>query len=295
MIDFARTFKPFSKPRSHRRRALVTAFGRFGEHATNASATIARALLGETATFAPRATTSEPDDPAAHVSTMEGVIDLPTLRSVEIHVVVLPSMWDLAPLLAVRSIEALRPDVVLMNGIGATAQAIAVEAAANNRAALRDDASARIRPRGDGAATKILPQVDDPPRALSLDVERILGRARSVWSRHASTTEGGLRFDAVAPSVELAPAREENAYLCNQLAYLVDRALAFPDRALRLLRGVEHDVGIDLAMGAATDAKLSRIPRGFVHWPSALVGAHVEACVEVLRAMLDAQLAHAHE
>src|SRR5207302_813995 len=143
MIAFAREFKPFSSPRSGRPRALVTAFGRFGEHATNASATLACALLDGTATFAPHASAIEPDDPRAHVVTIYGVIDLPSVGAVEIHVVVLPSMWDLAPFIALRAIDALRPDLVVMNGIGARVQPVAIESAASNRAALRDDASAR--------------------------------------------------------------------------------------------------------------------------------------------------------
>ena len=271
---------------SARKRVLVTAFGRFAGHPQNASASIACALFDRSATFAPLPSSDAPDDPVAHLQTIAGVVELPRAGAIDLHVLVLPVMWDLAALLALTTAARVRPDAILMNGVGAAEQPVGIEAEASNRAALRDDASGRVRPRGETGPVRILEDVDEHRRALPLDTERVLAAARARWSLHAETTESGRRFDAVARGVEVLHGRDANVYLCNQIAYLVDRALAFPHRALRLLRGSEHD-GVDVVVPAA----LRDVPRGFVHWPSTLVGAHVAAGADLLRAMLDAMLA----
>jgi hypothetical protein len=297
-VDFARASIPpsdrpsLSSSSSERTRVLVTAFGRFEGHATNASASIACDLLGARATFAPAHEGDAPDDPVHHVQTIRGVVALPRAGEIDLHVMVLPVMWDLAPLLALFAAAHVRPHAIVMNGVGAAEQAIGIEAEASNRASLRDDAG-RLRPRGDEGPVRILADVDEHRRTLPFDAVAVRNAARIAWSRHASTMERGRRFDAVARDVEVMPGRDENAYLCNQLAYLVDRALAFPTRTLRLLRTTDDrgvDRRIDRGIDVSLPPSLRDIPRAFVHWPSTLVGAHVSAGADLLRAMLDAML-----
>jgi hypothetical protein len=267
----------------------VTAFGRFAGHPVNASANIACALLGKAATFPPPPGDDTPDDPATHVQQLSGTIDLPRAGAIDLHVLVLPVMWDLAAMLALFAAARVRPDAMLMNGVAGPRCAIGIESTASNLAAVRDDASGRLRPRvdaGGGGPVPILPHVDERRRALTIDAARVRRAALAAHATHAATVERGQRLDAIAPTVEVLSGRDENVYLCNQIAYLVERALAHPERTLRLLRD-ERDVGVDVAM----DPPLARIPRGFVHWPSTLVGAHVAAGAHLLRAMLDAMLA----
>ena len=291
---FARASSPPAGVRasSSRPRVLVTAFGRFAGHPINASAGIACALLEKAPKFAPAASDDAPDDPATHVQEMAGTIELPRAGAVDLHVVVLPVMWDLAPMLALFAAARVRPDAILMNGVAAKQCVVGIESHASNLAAVRDDATGRIRPRvepGAGGPVPILPDVDERRRALSMDTAHVRRAALEAHAMHAATMEGGRRFDAVAPTVEVLSGRDDNVYLCNQVAYLVDRALAHPERTLRLLRTDRNrgDRGIDVAM----DPSMARIPRGFVHWPSTLVGTHLGAGAHLLRAMLDAMLA----
>jgi len=171
----------------------------------------------------------------------------------------LPVFWDLASVIALREIDAFAPDVVLMNGIGRDDQPIVLEASASNRASPREDASLRVF----GSGHEIV-LGGDPVRRVSCAAQRV----------------------AAAAGIEVAEARAANVYLCNQLTYLVDHVMAHPDRTLRLLRAAEDDAGVDVAT-----RDLRATPRMFVHWPANLGGGRLDAGLDVVRSLLDAQLA----
>jgi len=256
-VSFARAYvgRPATRT-AGRKRVLVSGFGRFPSHDSNATATLVARLAG---LEAPRAPTSGPvDDPAAHVLVADFALRLPRAGVVDARVVVLPVFWDVAPLIALREIDAFRPDVVMMNGIGRDDQPIVLERSALNRAAARDDATLRVR--GSGA-------------------EIVVGGARV---RSLSCAAADV---VAAAGMELGEAREDNAYLCNQLAYVVEHAMASPERVLRVLRRSPEDEGVELAIG-----DLRATPRMFVHWPAALSEAGLDAAAGVIRRALDAQL-----
>ena len=244
-----------------RKRALISAFGRFPQHETNATATLVCRLAGVEPPCAPMLSAElDVDDPAAHVLVADFTLQLPHAGPIDARALVLPVFWDVASIVALREIDAFCPDVVMMNGIGRDEQPIALERCALNRASARDDASLRVR----GSGGEIV--VGGPPvRPLSCAAEEVVAAA----------------------AIELAEAREDNVYLCNQLAYLVDHAMAHPGGALRLLRSSSDDPGVEVA----TEHDFSRIPRMFVHWPASLAGARLAAAGDVVRRALDAQLA----
>jgi pyrrolidone-carboxylate peptidase len=256
-VAFARRYtgRPSSRDAA-RKRVFLSGFGRFPGHDTNATATLVCRLAG---VEPPRAIGGDDfDDPAAHVLVADFSMTLPHAGVVDARVVVLPVFWDVAPIVALREIDAFRPDVVMMNGIGRDEQPIVLEQAALNRAAARDDASLRVR----GSGREI---IVGGPRARRL----------SCSAEHVVQVAG----------IELGEAREDNAYLCNQLAYVVEHAMASPEGALRLLHRTPDDEGVELVTG-----DLRATPRMFVHWPAALSGSRLDSAGDVVRRALDAQL-----
>ena len=201
------------------------------------------------------------DDPARHVVVADFTMTLPHAGEVDARALVLPVFWDVAAVVALREIDAFAPDVVMMNGIGRDEQPIVLERSALNRAAARDDASLRVR----GSGSEI---IENGARV------RHLACAAEVIS--------------AAAGLEVGAAREDNAYLCNQLTYVVDHVLAHPGRALQLLRRSPDDDGVMLTM----TRDFSAIPRFFLHWPASLAGPRLEGAADVVRRALDAQLAH---
>ena len=260
------------RPQGDARRVLVTGFGPFPPHETNASAAIVAALIGAPLRAMPPPDPTDVVDPSPH---LQRFVRSMTFASgeVEVHALVLPVAWDLAALLTLRHLAVIRPVVVVMNGIGHAQQPIGVERAATGLSSGRPDALGMRHEQELHGKGLLVDEDVGGRRPLSLARESIVARARAALERSS------LR----ARSIELAAARDDNAFICNQLAYLVDRA-SKRGRELLALR-TDHARGVTASVEHPVLG-----PLGFVHWPSSLAGDDIFAAADVLRAIVDAAL-----
>lgn len=298
-VGFALGYRARSVARPGRRRVLVTGFGRFLDNAINATGKIVSALVPAARYPATeRAPRGEVDPPGPQTSVAQGTLTLPRAGEVDVCAMVLPVYWDLAAILVLREIEAFAPDVVLMHGIAGPEQDLWIELGAVNRAAAQRDGSDLLEPAaGASALAPIVPDADDDDtaRGMLLSWGAVRDAARAELAACAGVTAGGRRLGDVLTGVRLAGfPREGNTYLCNSLSYAVNYAMTRPGRALTLLCASDPAPGAvnAVTVNLARDARA--VPRAFMHWPSRLVGAHIDAAAGIVRAALDAQLTALH-
>jgi pyrrolidone-carboxylate peptidase len=295
-VSFAMAYRPRCVPRSGHLRVLVTGFGRFLDNPVNATGRIVSTLVpGVPYPLTRRPPPGQVDPPGPQTSVGSATLRLPRAGSVEVCAMIVPVHWDLAAILILKEIEAFAPDFVLMNGIAGGTQPLWIELGSVNQAmTLRDgsDVLVPVAPPGQRFAP-IVPgaSATDAARGLLLSWDVVRDAAREVIALRGGVFEADRRFDAVVQGVRLAGyPRGGNTYLCNNVTYAVNYAMAYPGRTLTLLQASVPRRG---AVNRVT-VRLSRdhrsTPRVFVHWPSRIEGEHLTAAAEVMAAILDAQL-----
>ena len=276
-LTFARGYAPRSRPSSGRPRVLVTGFNRFGEHRRNASGAIVSRWLDEPEPSSEPARPGCVDHPERQLGVAQRTASLAGVGEVEICAMVLPVVWDLAAVLVLREAEAFAPDLVVMNGIAGAHQPLWIELGALNRARRAADASRLLEPHEPtivaGAAAAL------PNRA---SFSALAAAARGAIAGRPSLA-------AIAPGALLAPPRASNGYLCNATTYAVGHGLSHPGETFVLLEA-SHPRGDDHGVAIRPVPDLSRVPRFFIHWPSAIDEPHLDAAVEVLKAIVACQL-----
>ncbi len=263
------------RPRG-RRRVLLTGFARFGVHERNASGELVAALLP--GLDLPRFPGPQPDvvfSPELQFVAATGRVHWDD-ADVELVVLVLPVLWDLAAAVVLRAVEQFDPELVVMSGVAGPRQPLWIELGASNQTHPRRDASAHLQPMADARV------VPGGPPALGhrAAFPSLLELGRAQLARETSLSE-------VMPSVELTGfPRPSNAYICNATAYTVAHALGYPDRPLTLLEGSADQRGATIHLRRDR----AHVPHFFIHWPSELRGPQIEAAARVLRTIVSAQL-----
>jgi pyrrolidone-carboxylate peptidase len=276
-LAFARSYRPRSRAVGGRPRVLLTGFGRFGAHPRNASGMIACRWVGRPFLESDPPTAGAVASPGSQLAVIQETVSLAGLGEVEICAMVLPVAWDLAAVLVLREAEAFAPDLVVMNGIAAERQPLWLELGALNRAKRAADASAILEPRDPTIIAGAAPSLGN----------------RASFSALAASAAAAIAAEkdlsTIAPGAVLAPARPSNGYLCNSTTYAVGHGMSRPGERIVLLeashpRGSEHGLAITL------ERDLSRVPRLFVHWPSAIEGDGLDAATRVSKAIVACQL-----
>lgn len=282
---------------STRPRVLVTGFGRFLDNVTNVSGEVVSGLVpGMRYPVTERPPAGTPDDPAPQTAVAQATVTLPKVGPVDVCAMVLPVYWDLAAILALKEAQAFAPDLVVMNGIAGPSQDLWLELGSVNRAMALRDGSDVLLPRPPAGQT-YAPLVPSAPaserlRGMLLSWDDVRGAAREVIEGAATVESDGRALRDVLPGVKLGGfPRDGNTYLCNNLSYVVNYAMDHPGRALTLLQASSTRRGVPNRVSARLDRDLRRSPRVFVHWPSLLSGPQLGAGTDVLRAMIDTQLA----
>jgi hypothetical protein len=295
-VAFALGYRARCVPRAGHKRVLITGFGRFLDNPVNATGKIVSALIPEARyPETQRPPVGTVDLPGPQTSVARGTITLPRAGEVDVCAMVLPVYWDLAAILTLKEVEAFGPDVVLMNGIAGPEQDLWIELGSVNRAMSLRDGSDLLEPIAppDRAFAPIVPGASqaDALRGMFLSWDAVRDAARAEITRRSQVQEGGRALGDILGGARLAGfPREGNTYLCNNITYAVNYAMSYPGRTLTLLqasvprRGATNRVTVKLTRDARA------VPRVFVHWPSRLAGAHLDAAADVMRAVLDAQL-----
>lgn len=276
-----------------RPRVLITGFGRFLENETNATGELVSSLVG--ARY-PR--TSRPigvDDPAPQTAVTQRTITVAGVGAVDVCAMVVPVFWDLAAILAIKEIDAFAPDLVVMNGIAGPSQPLYLELGGVNRAMTLEDGSDVLHPQpADGATfAKLVPSAlaSDEKRSNLLSWNAVKSAASRSIAAHRNDVEGGRTFGSILSGVQLAGfPRGGNTYLCNNLAYVVGYAMAYPNRTLTLMQASIPLAGRISRVRVKIARDLRATPRVFMHWPSTLTGAHIPAAADVVRAAIGGQI-----
>jgi hypothetical protein len=292
-VTFATRYTARCTKTTGRPRVLVTGFGRFLDNETNATGQLVSSLAG--ATY-PR--TSRPagvDDPAPQTVVTQRTISVPGVGSVDLCAMVVPVFWDLAAVLTIKEINAFAPDMVVMNGIAGGTQPIFLELGGVNRAMTLEDGSDVLRPQPATGASfaKLVPSASaaDEKRSNLLSWNAVkLAASRSI-AAHRNDVEAGRTFSSILSGVQLAGyPRNGNTYLCNNLAYVVGYAMAYPWRTLTLMQASQPLAGRTNRVRVQLTRDLRAVPRVFIHWPSELAGAHLPAAADVLRSVISGQI-----
>jgi hypothetical protein len=166
----------------------------------------------------------------------------------EVAFLLLDVLWDLAPALVLHEAETFRPDLLLLTGRGG--DALVFEGGSVNKAIPHP-----------GFASDGAPDRRNLPRSTTLlppDLPGVRADIRATWDGPRLAAAARAFVDAIDPRIEVrAPAggREENAYICNNLAGVV----------LHALGGVE----VPLAGGAIRlRSTLRDAKAGFLHYPA---------------------------
>ncbi|MFO0607789.1 MAG: hypothetical protein U0324_31790 [Polyangiales bacterium] len=295
-VAFAVGYRARCTARSGRPRVLVTGFGRFLDNPSNATGRIVSTL----APAVPYPLTQRPpagrvDPPGPQTSVGVDTVALPASGPVDVCAMIVPVHWDLAAVLALKEIEAFAPEFVLMNGIAGESQPLWIELGSVNRAMTLRDGSDVLTPvvaPGQRFAP-IVPSAAsaDAARGLVLSWDAVRGAARDAIAARADVSEGGVRFGSLVEGALLAGyPRGGNTYLCNNITYAVNYAMAWPGRTLTLLQASVARRGAVNRVPVRVTRDLRATPRVFVHWPSRLDGAHLRAAADVMAAIVDAQL-----
>ena len=291
-VEFARSYVSRLGPlvaKSARPRVLVTGFGRFMSVADNATGQIVSRLTGVpypvTAAPAPGAI----DPPGPQLAVGVSTLDVPGLGEVDVCAMILPVFWDLAAILVARELDALRPSLLILNGVAGPRQALWLELGAANQASLRLDGSNLLRPYAEAGETLVKVVDDDPatkqPSLLSW--RAVEDAVRSALARLGGERDSGEHLGDIVQGVGLAGfPRASNAYLCNDITWITGWLMRHPGREVALLQSSDAPGGVRVRI----DADLRTVPRVFVHWPSELVDRHHDAAADLMRAIIIAQL-----
>lgn len=276
-----------------RPRVLVTGFGRFLSNPTNATGMLVSTLVPA----ARYPVTERPGDgmvdpPAPQTSVARGTIRLDGLGEVDVCAMVLPVYWDLAAVLVIKELQSFAPEMVVMNGIAGGRQELWLELGAVNRAMPLVDGSDTLMPLPPSGQmfAELVPR-GEAQRGLRLSWQAVQSAVRDEVIAQGDVTEGETRFDDLALGVLRGGyPRGGNTYLCNNVAYTVSYAMNHPNQSFTLLQASRPVTGRNNRVTVKLTRDLRRNARVFVHWPSTLEGAHLEAGASVLRAAIGAQL-----
>ena len=276
------------------KRVLLTGFGRFLSIRDNATGRIVSALSGlpYPATEPPAA--GEIDPPASQLAVGIKNAEWPLSGPVEICAMILPVVWDVAPLLLLRELEAFEPDLVLMNGVAGNRQDLWIELGGVNDASPLEDGSGILTPYDQRNAEGHVPILDDAPRTHP---NLMSWTSVQAAARAARLTETDLddEFGDVLTGVSLAGfPRGSNTYLCNNITFVTSYMMDTAHVTEQLLVASAPVAGRANSVPVVLSRDHSRVPRAFLHWPSELTfGDRAQNGARVLAALADAQLAAA--
>lgn len=287
-VEYANRYTPTCTTPNHGRpRVLVSGFGRFRDVTDNASGRIVASLGGIAYPETTQPADGKIDPPGPQVAAGTRTITLPDVGEVDLCAIVLPVVWDLAPILLLKELDAFEPDLVVMNGVADATQPLWIELGAINKAVDLADGSDILEPTGasiiKGAATK-------RANLLAWDAVRTAAR-RSI----ARTAADDARFANILTGVKEQVPRTSNSYLCNNLTYVVSHLMDAPaDARVPLLIASDRVADKPNKVVMALDHRYARTPRVFFHWPTRLTyGQGIAGGVDLLRSVIDAQLSAA--
>ena len=297
-VAFANKYQATCKPIGKNPRVLVVGFGRFLENSNNATGRIVEKLVP--AAVYPETTkppTGKVDLPAPQTRVALGKLSLPMSGDVDVCAMIVPVYWDLAAILVAKEVDAFGPNLVMMNGIADTTQDLWIELGSVNKAmALTDgsDALVPVPPKGKDVAPIVMSaSVDDQKKGLLLAWNAVRDAAAASVEAQKATTENGRALGDILFGAKLAGfPRSGNTYLCNNITYVTNYLMSYPDKSVTLLKASVPIAGKANSVRARITRDVRNVPRVFVHWPSSLVDYPilVGAASEVMKSMIDAQL-----
>ncbi len=293
-MAFLQTYAPrCAQSRGALPRILVTGFGRFLSVVDNASGrTVAAAIPSLVYPLTVSPDPGQVDPPDAQLAVGSQTVHLPGFGPVDACGMILPTYWDVAAVLVAKEIEAFDPDLVLMNGVANPVQKLWLELGAMNRAGYNVDGSGNLEP-AQAAFEAGATLVEGAPvaRGNLLSWKAVQHEMTQAIAQQAAERQAGQRFDSIVLGVTFGGyPRLSNDYLCNNLTYTVGYLMDHAQTAVTLFQASDASSGQANGVEMLMRKDRRSVPRGFVHWPSALAGAHVQAASKVLLSVASAQL-----
>lgn len=290
-VDFVTNYQPrCTKPRADGvKRVLISGYGRFMSNRNNATGRIVSALAGLAypETNPPAAGAVDPLAPQLAVRTQ--TVRWPESGAVEICALILPVVWDVAPIVLLRELAAFKPDLVLMNGIADVHQDLWIELGGVNEAAPYQDGTNLLVPyTRDGESIPLLDGAPAThPNSMSWD---IVSRAANAAIERATADHPELA-DILYGAVLAGFPRSGNTYLCNNITFTTSYLMDSPGTRARLLEASTPIEGRTNFVDVRLPGDFRAIPRTFLHWPSALEDGDGPAIgARIVAALADAQL-----
>lgn len=294
-VDFVNHYVPrCAKTDGSRPRVLLTGFGRFMSIANNATGRLVSTVVPDAKypeTDPPIAGHVDPPEPQLSVAT--ATIDLPMSGKVDVCAMILPVYWDVAAILIAKEIDQFKPSFVMMNGVAGSRQEIWIEMGAINRAQKDGDGSNMLVPYDPKKPyAKIIDSDPDGGRPNLLHWQSVAAAAQATIEKHAKEEEAGATFGDILPGAKLGGfPRSSNTYLCNNVTYATGWLMSNPRRYATLLRASKKVSGRPNDVRIRLDGDYSKVPRVFVHWPSELDVRLHAAGADVMKTIIDAELA----
>lgn len=292
-VAFVNRYQPTcTRPRRDGvKRVLVSGFGRFLSITDNATGRIVSSLSGVPYPETAPPPQGEIDPPEAQLAVGLSEVEWPLSGQVELCAMILPVVWDVAPILLLQELAAFEPDLVIMNGVAGSRQDLWVELGGVNDASTTRDGSGIQTPYPQRDQNGDVPVIEGAPRSHPNLMSWTRVQEAALRARDAEAAQDE-ELGAVLRGVSLAGfPRGSNTYLCNNITFVTSYLMDSPGARVDLLVASAPLEDRPNAVRVGLPAGFQSVPRTFLHWPSELTFAtRASNAARVLEALADAQL-----
>lgn len=288
-VAFANTYRSRCNAAAPGKHVIVMGYGRFQDVTDNTAGRLVEIVSGAKYPLTKRPAPGQIDPPGPQTSVATRTVQVAGVGTASICGVIVPTFWDLAPILLSREIEAFKPSVVIMNGVigGERGIPMRIELGSDNTAITDDaDGSGILRAFSSSGKLEPVPVIPGAPNALA---SRMSWEAvRSAALAKQAYEGGGLSNEISAIHLGGYPSEFLN-YLCNNVVYVTNHLMANPGKSVQLL---EPSIPLSKAdRGVTTTLKgdFRKTARAFIHWPDVSPDLR-DGAASMLRAIVDAQL-----
>lgn len=288
-VAFANTYRSRCNAAAPGKHVIVMGYGRFQDVTDNTAGRLVEIVSGAKYPLTKRPTQGQIDPPGPQTSVATRTVQVAGVGTASICGVIVPTFWDLAPILLSREIEAFKPTVVIMNGVigGERHLPMRIELGSANTAITdENDGSGILRAFSPSGRLEEVPLIPSAPATLPSRMSWQAVRDAAVAVRQ---DEGGDLASQIS-AVQLGgyPSEYLN-YLCNNVVYVTNFLFTNPGKSVQLL---EPSIPLNKAdRGVTTILKgdFRKTARAFIHWPDVSPNLR-DGAAKILRAVVDAQL-----
>ncbi|MFO0664814.1 MAG: hypothetical protein U0174_12735 [Polyangiaceae bacterium] len=273
-----------SAPGKH---VIVMGFGRFDTVTDNTAGRLVEIVTGVKYPLTKRPPDGQIDPPEPQTSVATRTIEVPGVGTASVCGMILPTFWDVAPILLSREIEAFKPSVVIMNGVDGGERGVPMRielGSANLAQPAVEDGSGILRAHSPTLA--LVPVIAGGPATIpsQMSWNAVRGAVTKAWS----ASGGDLTHQISAIHLGGYPSAYLT-YLCNDVVYVTNYLMSNPGKRVQLLTPSIPLSKDDRGVATSLQGDFRKTARAFIHWPDVSSSLRPGAA-SMLRAIVDAQL-----